>query len=74
MRDLEYDAVKKTTATGHRGRPPLPRDQVRGNRVVTFVTDKELEKLHYISGKEKETLSSVCHEIISKHLQSISAK
>jgi hypothetical protein len=52
-----------------RGRPPLPSEKVRHNRVVTFLTDREMQQLKKISQKESKTLSAVCHKIITRHLQ-----
>lgn len=51
-----------------RGRPPLPPDEVRANRVVTFVTDPELAILKKISRRESDTLSSICHRIICDYI------
>ena len=48
------------------GRPRLPANEARSNRVVTFVTNSELEHLMAMMAKNGETLSSVCHRILSK--------
>lgn len=64
--------MDKETDPSRRGRPPLPRDEVRCKRVVTFVTDRELAKLKTLSGRQKDTLSSVCHRIIARHLRHVS--
>ena len=51
-----------------RGRPPLPPDKVRANRIVTFVTDPELAMLKKISRQENDTLSAVCHRILTGYI------
>jgi hypothetical protein len=66
--------MSKYNWTVRRGRPPLPKDKVRGNRVVTFVTDAELAKLRAMTKDGNDTLSSVCHEIIAGYLNRKSAK
>jgi hypothetical protein len=50
------------------GRPPSPRDSVRSNRVVTFVTPAELRKLESIAGHEGKSLSKVVHQILATSL------
>lgn len=53
-----------------RGRPRQPPQSARSNRIVTFVTDSELENLHQIAHEEDRSLSSVVHQIVSTHLAS----
>ena len=49
-------------------RAPLPAEQVRANRVVTFLTDEELRMLKAVSRRRDGTLSSTCHRIIAEYL------
>lgn len=60
--------MSKEKNTSRRGRPPLPPEEVRSNRVVTFVTDPELALLKNISLRENDTLSAVCHRILSGYI------
>lgn len=47
-----------------RGRPPLPADIARSERVVTFVTRTEIEILTKLSAAEGKTLSALCHDLL----------
>ena len=60
--------MSKGKSTSRRGRPPLPPDEVRANRVVTFVTDPELATLKQLSKEESNTISAICHRIITRYL------
>jgi len=51
-----------------RGRPQLETAQARRNRVVTFLRDDELEKLHEIASKRSESLSLTCHRLFLRSL------
>jgi peptidase E len=51
------------------GRPPLPSDETRSQRVVTFVTQKEMAQLHRLAKSQKLPLSATVHQIISNELQ-----
>ncbi len=51
-----------------RGRPKQPPQDARSNRIVTFVTDSELENLNQIADEEDRSLSSVVHQIVRTHL------
>ena len=66
--------MSQDTKPVRRGRPPLQPDEARCNRVVTFVTDRELAKLKSLSNRRNGTISSVCHRIIARHLQHVSPK
>jgi hypothetical protein len=50
------------------GRPPLAPEDVRNNRVVTFVTREELQQLQQLTRKQNESLSALCHHILSDYL------
>lgn len=54
--------------TIRRGRPPLPPDKVRANRIVTFLSDPELAMLKKISQQENDTLSAVCRRILTGYI------
>ena len=50
-----------------RGRPRVPVGIARPNRVVTFVTDQELQFLTQTVIEEDRSLASVVHRIIAAH-------
>ena len=50
------------------GRPAVSEQTARRNRVVTLVTDAELNQLTSIAETENRSLSSVVHQILKKHL------
>ena len=52
-----------------RGRPRRLQEEARSQRVVTFVTEAELEDLEQISQREDRSLSAVVHRIIAGHLR-----
>jgi len=55
------------TKTGKRprfGRPPKPRDEVRSERVVSFVTPAELDALNELAEEREESLSALVHGIL----------
>ena len=55
--------------TKHRlGRPPLDSEKTRNQRVVTFVTKRELATLKRIAKQEEKSLSAVVHHLISNSL------
>lgn len=49
------------------GRPPLPRDQVRSNRVVALVTDREMEELMRGAERSRMSLSAYIRQILVNH-------
>lgn len=51
------------------GRPPVPTQRLRRNRVVTMVTDSELKKLHELAQSENESLSATVHEVLIRFLE-----
>jgi len=51
-----------------RGRPPAPRETVRRNRIVTFLTDGRLENLKRLADRNETTLSQACHQLLKKEL------
>ena len=66
--------MKKSLHQTRMGRPPLPTEKARCKRVVTFVTPSEMERLVELVSDSNESLSSVCHRIICKHLEAQSTK
>jgi hypothetical protein len=59
--------TKRESDCSQRGRPRLSRDRVRSNRVVTFVTQAELERLEQMALHDDRSLSAVVHRIITHH-------
>ena len=57
--------VKRRTKVG---RPRHMQEHARSNRVVTFVTDRELQSLEQIADKEDRSLSAVIYRILTQHL------
>ena len=53
------------------GRPLTAQETVRRNRVVTMVTDSELEKLTMLADQKSKSLSAVVHQILSRRLKGI---
>ncbi len=51
------------------GRPPLNPEEVRSNRIVTFVTNSEMAKLERKADQERVSLSSVAYQILSKFIR-----
>ena len=58
-----------TTEKSNRGRPKTARHLVRPNRIVTFVTDKELEQLEQVTMQEERSMAAVVHRIIKAHFK-----
>jgi hypothetical protein len=50
------------------GRPPKPRDEVRSERVVSFVTRGEFDALGELANDRGESISAVIHFILSSAL------
>ena len=50
------------------GRPPKPRDEVRSERVVSFVTRGEFDTLSELAVLRGESLSTVVHQILRSAL------
>jgi hypothetical protein len=70
------DSSKK--AMGHRpssgegqtqGRPPLPREIARSERIVTFVTGQEKANLKRLADATSLSLSAICHRLIVQGIQ-----
>ena len=48
-----------------RGRPALPAGRSRCRRVVTFLTDGEYNALNALAEEKQQSLSAVCHRLLS---------
>ena len=44
---------------------------MRPHRIVTFVTDKELEQLERVTMEEDRSMAAVVHRIIKAHFEKI---
>jgi len=51
------------------GRPRRNPETVPSNRIVTFVTNRELAQLERITEQERKSLSAVVHRIVSGFLR-----
>ena len=51
------------------GRPPKPRDEVRSERVVSFVTRGEFDSLTELADIRGESVSAVVHSILRSALR-----
>ena len=51
------------------GRPAMPLEQLRRNRIVVMLTDGELAKLHRIAEQEGLGLGTVAHALLAKLLE-----
>jgi hypothetical protein len=58
------------TETPKRGRPKCDDEIIRRNRIVTFVTDKELARLEETAASEDRSMASLVNRIIKLHLSS----
>ena len=66
--NMPDERVQDKSQRRRMGRPAQPAETARRNRVVTLVTDAELEKLTSIAEAENRSLSSVVHQILKNHL------
>ena len=63
---------KKDTASKpvrRRGRPRVASKFARPNRIVTFVTDQELQFLTQTAIEEDRSMASAVHRIITAHIK-----
>jgi hypothetical protein len=51
------------------GRPPGSPETVRSNRVVTLLTDQELEKLRRFAERKSPSLSGVVQELLTRRIE-----
>ena len=60
---------RKVAGRKRRGRPPVPPEQARSHRVVTFVTNSELSQLQSMSNEMDTTLSATIHRLLTESLR-----
>jgi hypothetical protein len=65
----EEEHVTPAARKTRRGRPRAPSQVARPNRLVTFVTDEEMEHLTRIVVEEDRSMASVIHRIIAAHIR-----
>jgi len=58
-----------TKTVRRRGRPRIPSRIARPNRIVTFVTDQELQYLAQTAIEEDRSMASVVHRIIAARIK-----
>jgi hypothetical protein len=51
------------------GRPNLPVRRLRNKRLVTFVTDEELQYLKRVAKDEDRSMASLLYKIINSHIR-----
>ena len=51
------------------GRPRLPETDARSERVVTFLTPPEHQRLSELAQRSKQSLSATCHELIVQAME-----
>ncbi len=61
--------VTQSSGKRQRGRPRTPSQVARPNRLVTFVTDKEMEYLMQVVAEEDRSMASVIHRLIAAHIK-----
>ena len=61
--------MQDVTKSRRLGRPPLPSEEVRSKRVVTFVTQDEYARLNSMAHADNKSISSLCHTMIGRSLQ-----
>ena len=66
------DGKDSEKAAATRGRPRRPRQDVRSKRVVTFLTESELQRLEDLAVYQDRSLSSVVHRIVTLYLNQTS--
>jgi hypothetical protein len=64
----EEDQATQSANKRQRGRPRTPSQVARPNRLVTFVTNKEMEYLMRVVAEEDRSMASVIHRIIAAHI------
>ena len=63
MKDVNDTSIRRKL-----GRPPKPRDEVRSERVVSFVTRSEFDALTKLADIRGESVSATIHRMISSTL------
>ena len=65
----EEEHINQVASMGRRGRPRAHSQVARPNRLVTFVTDEEMEHLMRAVVEEDRSMASVIHRIIAAHIR-----
>jgi hypothetical protein len=65
----EEEQATQSAMKRQRGRPRTPAQVARPNRLVTFVTDKELQYLMRVVAEEDRSMASVIHRLIAAHIR-----
>jgi hypothetical protein len=65
---VEDEHVTPSAKKRQRGRPRAPSHVARPHRLVTFVTDRELQYLMRVVAEEERSMASVIHRIIAAHI------
>lgn len=68
-RGEELDKPRVSTEQKKMGRPPIPPQKARSNRVVTLLTDKEYDRLKEWAESKGTTLSQACRIILGRYLE-----
>jgi len=63
MKDVNDTSIRRKL-----GRPPKPRDEVRSERVVSFVTRSEFDALTELADIRGESVSAIVHRILRSAL------
>lgn len=53
------------------GRPRLPISDARSERVVTFLTPPEYQRLTELANQSEQSLSAQCHDLIAEALKQV---
>ncbi len=64
----EARGAEAGAARARLGRPSVPREERRSNRVVTFLTDSELTTLQSVAAEDGSSLSAAIHRILAASL------
>ena len=56
------------------GRPKLPREQIRDQRVVTFLTSEERRLLEKLAGDASVSVSRACHDLIVRGMDQVESQ
>lgn len=64
-----YTPMVPSRPTNPGGRPALPPEEKRGERLVVMLTRREMRALHRLAEAEGLSLSSVAHKILRRSLR-----
>lgn len=72
-RERRVRETRDRTIRRRLGRPPKPRDEVRSERVVSFVTQGEFDALLELADNRGESVSAVVHRILRSALTKVNS-